>query len=146
MTTPNALPLITALRAALGQVYDPEFGISVIDMGLVYDVTVNPTGGVVVIMTLTSPYCPAGEVILAGVKAATESVAGVASVDVRLVWEPTWTPDRLSPEARSQLGWDDSQADAPGLPDSGAKEPELDAGQGAAGGLDYTHRQKPFRP
>ncbi len=112
MTTSNSLPMITALRAVLGQVYDPEFGVSVVDMGLIYDVTVDPAGGVVVVMTLTSRYCPAGEVILAGIKAAAESVAGVATVDVRLVWEPVWTPDRLSPEARTQLGWSDPQVDA----------------------------------
>jgi metal-sulfur cluster biosynthetic enzyme len=59
-------------------------------------------------MTLTSQYCPAGEVILAGIKAAAETVAGVVTVDIKLVWEPAWTPDLLSAAGRKQLGWDSS--------------------------------------
>lgn len=112
MNPPNPLPTSAALRARLGQVYDPEFGLSVTDLGLIYDVTVDAWGGVVIVMTLTSMYCPAGDVILGGIKAAAESVAGVTAVDVRLVWEPMWTPERLSAEGRNQLGWDDPQVEA----------------------------------
>lgn len=112
MNSPSALPTIASIRSILGQVYDPEFGISVADLGLIYDVTVDASGDVKIVMTLTSQYCPAGEVILAGIKAAAESVAGVSTAEVTLVWEPMWTPDRLSAEARIQLGWDDPQIDA----------------------------------
>lgn len=112
MNTSSTFPMIAMLHAAFGRVYDPEFGISVVDLGLIHEVTVDPVGSVVVVMTLTSHYCPAGEVILAGIKAAAESVSGVSGVELRLVWEPMWTPDRLSLKARVQLGWDDPQVNA----------------------------------
>ncbi len=96
-----------ALRDAFTRVYDPEFGVSIQDLGLIYEVTVDDAGKVVVVMTLTSMYCPAGDVILAGVKAAAEGVPGVAEAEVRLVWDPLWTPELLSPAAREQLGWDE---------------------------------------
>jgi metal-sulfur cluster biosynthetic enzyme len=111
MNSRSALPTIDSIRAILGQVYDPEFGISVADLGLIHDVTVDASGAVKIVMTLTSRYCPAGEVILTGVRTAAESVAGVSTVEVVLVWEPMWTPDRLSAEARRQLGWDDPPID-----------------------------------
>ena len=94
-----------ALTAALTQVYDPEFGVSIHDLGLIHDCTLDATGAVQITMTLTSRYCPAGEVILDGVKSAAEAVPGVNSVEVILTWDPAWTPDRLTPAAREQLGW-----------------------------------------
>ena len=97
--------LLSELSDACGRVYDPEFGVSVRDLGLIHDISLVGDGTVVVTMTLTSMYCPAGDVIVAGVKAATEAVPGVNSVRVELVWEPQWTPERLSPAARVQLGW-----------------------------------------
>ena len=104
--------LIAALLDACGRVYDPEFGVSVRDLGLIYDIAAAEDGVVVVTMTLTSMYCPAGDVIRSGVKAATEAVPGVSSVRVDLAWEPRWTPERLSPAARAQLGWDEARAGA----------------------------------
>lgn len=112
MTPVGTSSISAAVQAVMAKVYDPEFGISVTDLGLIYDVAVDTSGGVKIVMTLTSRYCPAGEVILAGVKAAVESVAGVTAVDVNLVWEPMWTPNRLSAEARIQLGWDAPKVDA----------------------------------
>ena len=94
-----------ALTAALTQVYDPEFGVSIHDLGLIHDCTLDATGAVQITMTLTSRYCPAGEVILDGVKSVAEAVPGVNSVEVILTWDPAWTPDRLTPAAREQLGW-----------------------------------------
>lgn len=99
-------PTITALLEAFGRVYDPEFGVSVHDLGLIYNVAVNDAGEVLVTMTLTSMYCPAGDVILNGVRSAAEALPGVSQARVELVWEPLWTPERLSPAARAQLGWD----------------------------------------
>jgi metal-sulfur cluster biosynthetic enzyme len=101
----SSSPLIPLIQSALEHVYDPEFGVSIADLGLIYDIT-DHAGDIAVTMTLTSMYCPAGEVILAGVKSAAESVAGVKGATVNLVWEPLWTPDRLSPKAREDLGWD----------------------------------------
>ncbi len=101
-STSHLLPVI---QNALEHVYDPEFGVSIADLGLIYDIA-DDAGHITVIMTLTSMYCPAGEVILAGVKSAVESVTGVVSATVNLVWDPLWTPDRLTTKAREDLGWD----------------------------------------
>lgn len=103
-------PCVTALREAFKRVYDPEFGVSIEDLGLVYGVEIEG-GRVSVTMTLTSLYCPAGDVILAGVKSAAEAVPGVDEADVRLVWEPAWTPALLSPAAREHLGWDEARVE-----------------------------------
>lgn len=100
-----------SLSAALATVFDPEFGVSVTDLGLIYSLT-EEAGHVRAVMTLTSMYCPAGDVILTGVKSALERVPGVSSVDVKLVWEPLWTPERLTAEARVQLGWNEPRVGA----------------------------------
>lgn len=106
MNNPSPSPDVPTLRAAFKTVFDPEFGVSVEDLGLIYDIHVD--GGVVSVnMTLTSMYCPAGDVIQAGVKAAAEAVPGVSRADITLVWEPLWSPERLSADARSELGWDE---------------------------------------
>lgn len=106
MNTTSASPDVLTLRDAFKKVYDPEFGVSIEDLGLIYDLRVED-GIVFVAMTLTSMYCPAGEVILAGIKSAAEAVPGVIRAEVNLVWEPTWTPERLSAEARMLLGWNE---------------------------------------
>lgn len=87
----------------LKEVYDPEVGINIVDLGLVYDIEVANEKDVHVIMTLTTPGCPLHGSITGGAKAAVESVEGVGDVNVELVWEPRWTPDRLTEEARRQL-------------------------------------------
>ncbi len=93
-----------AVRLVLTRVLDPEFGINLVDLGLIYDVTVTASA-LVITMTLTTVHCPAGRVIVDGVRAATGNLAGDREVDVRVVWDPEWTPARLSPTAREQLGW-----------------------------------------
>jgi metal-sulfur cluster biosynthetic enzyme len=104
MTAASMEPALAEVRAACASVADPEFGVSVADLGLIYDVTVAGKE-VVISMTLTSASCPAGDVILDGVRAAVERVPGVARVEVRLVWEPGWTPEMVSPRGRQHLGW-----------------------------------------
>lgn len=84
-------------------VYDPEFGISVEDMGLIYDVRIAGDR-VTIAMTLTSRFCPAGGMLTDGVRAAVAALPGVGAVDVELVWEPGWTSELLSASARHQLG------------------------------------------
>ncbi len=92
------------VRDALRRVYDPEFGVSLEDLGLIYNVEI--AGDQVRIdMTLTTPHCPAGNVMLDGVRAAIAALPGVTNVDVGLVWEPAWNPEMLSATAREQLGW-----------------------------------------
>lgn len=98
-------PLRDAVRAACASVADPEFGVSVYDLGLIYDIAIHE-GAVVVSMTLTTPHCPAGDVILDGVRAAVAHLPGVSSVEVRLVWEPGWTPEMVNATGRRHLGWE----------------------------------------
>ncbi|MGD8699203.1 MAG: metal-sulfur cluster assembly factor [Gemmatimonadales bacterium] len=90
-------------REALKQVEDPELGLNIVDLGLVYDVEVD--GGTVnVRMTLTSPGCPVGPQILNGSKMVLQDLEGVEEVNVQLVWEPFWSPDRINPDYRAILG------------------------------------------
>ena len=91
------------VRAAIRQVKDPEIGLSIVDLGLVYDIEVDE-GEVHVKMTLTSPGCPVGPEILSEVDRVTRMLDGVTGVDVELVWEPFWTPERIDPKVRSFLG------------------------------------------
>jgi metal-sulfur cluster biosynthetic enzyme len=92
------------IRKALRAVKDPELGLNIIDLGLVYDVDVNEAGQVHVRMTLTSPGCPAGGEIIQGVKDVAGEQEGVAAVEVELVWEPYWTPEKMDPRVRAFLG------------------------------------------
>lgn len=94
-----------AVRKALRAVKDPELNLNIIDIGLVYDVEVNETGGVHVRMTLTSPGCPAGTEIIDDVKGVVGDLEGVTGVEVELVWDPYWTPERMDPRVRAFLGF-----------------------------------------
>jgi metal-sulfur cluster biosynthetic enzyme len=90
--------------AALGGVWDPELGLDVVSLGLVYDVRVD--GDVVEIdMTLTTPGCPVSEQLPSEAAAAVGAALPGAEVRLRLVWDPPWTPDLLSPVARERLGF-----------------------------------------
>jgi metal-sulfur cluster biosynthetic enzyme len=96
------------VREALKQVIDPELFVNVVDLGLIYDVKITDAEGgksnVDVEMTMTSPACPAGPQLLGQSKAVVGNLEGVAAVDVRLVMDPPWTPDRMTEDARDQLG------------------------------------------
>lgn len=104
MNAPVDSPVLADVRAACGSVADPEFGVRIDDLGLIYDLVITD-GAVAVAMTLTSAYCPAGDVIVGAVRAAVAAVPGVVSVDIRLVWDPAWSPEMISPAGRAQLGW-----------------------------------------
>ena len=84
--------------------YDPEIPVNIYELGLIYDVRVDEAGGVVVDMTLTSPHCPAAQSLPPEVEAKVKSVQGVTSAKVNVVWEPTWTPARMSEAAKLELG------------------------------------------
>jgi metal-sulfur cluster biosynthetic enzyme len=92
------------VRKALKGVKDPELGLNVVDIGLIYDVTVSEAGDVHITMSLTSPGCPSGPEIMGDVKSVVSDLEGVNSVEVELVWEPYWTPDRMDPRVRAFLG------------------------------------------
>ena len=92
-----------AVRRALREVKDPELDMNIIDLGLVYDVEVDG-GEVRVKMTLTSPGCPAGPMITNDAYRVIRGLAGVQDVDIEIVWEPYWTPDRMDPKVRALMG------------------------------------------
>lgn len=91
--------------AALQEVIDPELGISVVDLGLVYGVDVVEGGDVRVALTMTTPACPLGEQIVRDAEDRIRNLDGVGEVDVALVWDPPWSPERMSPAAKAALGW-----------------------------------------
>lgn len=95
---------VEAVREQLRTVMDPELGINIVDLGLVYDIEVED-GSARVTMTLTSPGCPAGGQILMGAQKAAEEVEDVDKADVNLVWKPFWTPERIDPAVRAMLGF-----------------------------------------
>jgi len=89
--------------AALKTVYDPEIPVDIYELGLVYKVTVDGEHATVE-MTLTSPACPAAESIPVDVKERLESIEGVQTASVDIVWEPIWTPELMSEAAKLELG------------------------------------------
>lgn len=95
--------VLRALRAVI----DPELGVDIVSLGLVYGATREGERARIV-MTMTSPACPLGEVLVADAKnAVTSLVRGVREAEVELVFDPRWTPDRMTPEAKQQLGYFD---------------------------------------
>lgn len=101
-----AMPDEAAVQAALRTVNDPEVGMNVVDLGLVYGLTIEP-GRVAVDLTMTTPACPLGEMITDDARRALKAVTppGTA-IEVRLVWKPAWSPQRMSAEARRRFGWE----------------------------------------
>jgi FeS assembly SUF system protein len=95
-----------SVMSVLSECYDPEIPVNIVDLGLIYDVRIdNEAGQVEVDMTLTAPGCPMSEVIGADVKSKLESLEGVKQASVNVVWEPPWTPERMSEDARKSLGF-----------------------------------------
>jgi metal-sulfur cluster biosynthetic enzyme len=94
-----------AIRKAIRAVKDPELNLNIIDIGLVYEVDVDEAGAVHIQMTLTSPGCPAGAEIIEDVKRVVGDMEGVKAVDVELVWDPYWTPEKMDPRVRTFLGF-----------------------------------------
>jgi len=103
MTT--AVLTADAVRQALRQVKDPELDMNIVDLGLVYDVEVDEVGLVRINMTLTSPGCPAGPMITNDIYKAVRALEGVKDVDIDIVWEPYWTPERIDPKIRAMMGF-----------------------------------------
>jgi len=84
--------------------YDPEIPVNIYELGLVYEVKVEPTADVIIKMTLTSPNCPVAGSLPIEVREKAKAVPGVAAVKVDLVWEPAWDPSKMTEAARLQLG------------------------------------------
>jgi len=94
----------TQVYEALKQCYDPEIPVNVVDLGLIYDVKIIEEW-VGVKMTLTTPGCGMSGIIAQDIKNRVLRLPGVKEADVRIVWEPAWTPERMSPEAKKRLGF-----------------------------------------
>ncbi len=92
------------VMAALKKCYDPEIPINIVDLGLVYGVDVSD-GQVLIKMTLTAPGCPMHTTISQDVEYKLKKVPGVSDAKVEIVWEPPWTPDKMSEVAKKMLGW-----------------------------------------
>jgi FeS assembly SUF system protein len=102
--SPEETERLTAeIVAALKTVFDPEIPADIYELGLIYKVDIKDDRSVDVVMTLTTPNCPAAGELPQMVENAIASVPGVGVVSVNLVWEPMWTPDRMSDEARLVL-------------------------------------------
>jgi FeS assembly SUF system protein len=90
--------------AMLRGVYDPEIPVNIYELGLVYDVQVDESDGIRVVMTLTSPMCPVAESLPVEIETRAREIEGVRDVRIDLVWDPPWDPDMMSEAARLELG------------------------------------------
>jgi metal-sulfur cluster biosynthetic enzyme len=94
------------LRDLLRDVIDPEIGINIVDLGLLYDTRLSGDGTAAIRMTLTTPGCPLGGYLTDAIHDTLQDVPGVTGVDVQIVWDPPWDPDEMmSNWAKDQLGW-----------------------------------------
>ena len=96
--------LYEAVVDALKEIYDPEIPVNIYDLGLIYGVDVTANGETVVTMTLTTPHCPVAESMPAEVEMRVAAVPGVSVADVNLVWDPPWDPQKMSDDAKLELG------------------------------------------
>ena len=98
---------------SLRQCMDPEIPISVVDMGLIYGVNITPDNKVDIKMTMTTRGCPLHETLVSDVKRYVTKVPGVAAVNVEIVWEPTWTPEKMSEEGKKLINYGKQKTIAP---------------------------------
>jgi FeS assembly SUF system protein len=96
--------LYEAVIDALKEIYDPEIPVNIYELGLIYGVEVTGDGDASVTMTLTTPHCPVAESMPAEVELRVSSVPGIRQADVHLVWDPPWDPQKMSDEAKLELG------------------------------------------
>jgi len=104
MESMNSLVIEAQVIEALRTIFDPEIPVNIYELGLIYDVKVEPSGAVEIRMTLTSPNCPAAQSLPSEVEAKIKAVPGVVNTKIEIVWEPPWDPAKMSEAARLQLG------------------------------------------
>ena len=97
--------LYDEIVAALHTVHDPEIPVNIYELGLVYEIKVEETGKVNITMTLTAPACPAAGEIIFDVQQKVEAIEGVTDVHVQLTFDPQWTKEMMSEEAKLELGF-----------------------------------------
>ncbi|MGI2298417.1 iron-sulfur cluster assembly protein [Candidatus Cardinium hertigii] len=90
---------------AIKQVYDPEIPVDIYELGLIYEITILPLNNIEILMTLTSPNCPAADIIPSQVEEKIKAIEGVHAVTVHLTFEPAYTMDRMSEAAKLELGF-----------------------------------------
>ncbi|WP_427966208.1 SUF system Fe-S cluster assembly protein [Altererythrobacter sp.] len=90
--------------SALKEIYDPEIPVNIYDLGLIYGVEINDESDAIITMTLTTPHCPVAESMPGEVELRAASVPGVRDAEVNLVWDPPWGPEKMTDEARLELG------------------------------------------
>jgi FeS assembly SUF system protein len=100
----NPVVVEAEVLEALRNCFDPEIPVNIYELGLIYEIKVEPTGAVAIRMTLTSPSCPAAQSLPGEVRERVKAIPGVTDVAVDVVWEPPWDPSRMSEAARLQLG------------------------------------------
>jgi len=106
MTAPASLPDVESVRALLRRVIDPEVGVNIVDLGLVYRIDVTAEE-VLVEMTMTSPACPMGDMIMDDIDAVLDAALPEnLRVVVKMVWDPPWNPGMMNAEAREHFGWE----------------------------------------
>lgn len=96
--------LYEGVIAALKEIYDPEIPVNIYDLGLIYGVEIDANSRAVVTMTLTTPHCPVAESMPGEVELRVGAVPGVGDAEVNLVWDPPWDPQKMSDEAKLELG------------------------------------------
>ena len=96
--------LYEAVIEALKDIYDPEIPVNIYDLGLIYDVEITPDHHAKVKMTLTTPHCPVAESMPGEVELRIGAVPGIGDAEVELVWDPPWDPQKMSDEAKLELG------------------------------------------
>jgi len=95
----------------LKQVFDPEIPVNIVDLGLVYEVQVDEAGACTITMTLTSQSCPEARTIPEVMKRRVNALPGVSGTQIQIVWEPAWSPQKISEEGRKMLGIDQEDED-----------------------------------
>ncbi len=103
--TEEPMELRDQVVEALKTVYDPEIPVNIYDLGLIYQIDVDASGAVAVEMTLTAPGCPVAQTFPGTVEETLRAVPGVTDAHVELVWDPPWTQDRMTEEAKLELGF-----------------------------------------
>ena len=96
--------LYEAVIEALKEIYDPEIPVNIYDLGLIYDVEITPEHHARIKMTLTTPHCPVAESMPGEVELRVGAVPGIGDAEVELVWDPPWDPQKMTDEAKLELG------------------------------------------
>lgn len=105
MTPEERLKIEERIVTMLKTVYDPEIPVDIYNLGLIYNIDLDDDGNLKIDMTLTAPNCPAADFLVDDARIKLESIEGIKSVDIRIVFEPEWTKDMMTEEAKLDLGF-----------------------------------------